>query len=175
MKLSGLCRDYVGIILTCESIINTFILKKSIILFLAIIGGVFSCSTNENQSDKKQTNQVYHLRFDGVYKTQTSKFNNSESNNYIRFYEDGIAGAISYTSETSIEHVKAFTSSYEVGTQISRGKYDKKGNKVYFTATSSNGSVVYNIVLKDEKTFSVSTKSLINGHEATKDYYFIKF
>jgi hypothetical protein len=95
------------------------------------------------------------------------------SRDFLRFYSDGIVLSVGTTGEVT-DLIKWFKKPYDQPYQ-SRGKFEIKKDKVYFTTTSSAGTVFYEGKVESEFKLFLKTKSLINGYEDEKVFYFIKF
>ena len=115
-----------------------------------------------------QTNEF--IRFDGVYQSETQ----GDYRQFIRFYQDGTVITVSCTCE--VKGIEAWFNKENLKDEDdSSGKYEIKETKIYFTSTSSYGTVVYYGTLTNEYTINLNIKSLINDYENQETYYFIKF
>ncbi|MEI9957854.1 MAG: hypothetical protein WDM90_16490 [Ferruginibacter sp.] len=54
------------------------------------------------------------------------------------------------------------------------GSYEITANRIYFSTTSNEGTVVYDGQVNDKYYLELSAKSLINGYLHQEKYYFIK-
>ena len=131
-------------------------MKRFLILILLLISTiqVFSQTLKE-------------VRFDGLYQSETE----GDYRSFLRLYSDGTVLSITSTGQVS-DLKKWFKKPYKKPYH-SRGLYEIKGNRIYFTTTSSSGTVVYEGIIESEYKLIITTKSLINGHEDEKIYYFI--
>lgn len=130
-----------------------------------------SCTDNSTGSiDKKQVN--YGIQTNGIYEAPGE---NNGISSYARFYPDsnnsltGTALCVSsYTG--SVDKVKEWFH-FENKEQYSFGDYSITRDSIYFSTGSSNGTVNYQgKILRD--SLVLFYHSNINGHEATKHYFF---
>lgn len=106
------------------------------------------------------------VRFDGLYQTETSE--ESDRRHFLRFYADSTVISASSMGEAT-DIIIWLKKPFEI-----QGKFEIDVNKLYFTTTSSRGTIVYEGIIESEYRLTLKTKSLINGHESEKIYYFIK-
>ena len=131
-------------------------MKNTLILvFLFCVSTIQVFSQNQNT-----------VRFDGLYQTETSE--ESDLRAFLRFYADSSVISTTTTGEAT-DVIKWLKKPYD-----NQGKFEIKGNKLYFTTTSSYGTVVYEGIIESEYRLILKTKSLINGYVDEKSYYFIK-
>lgn len=105
------------------------------------------------------------VRFDGLYQSGT----NGDSRYFLRFYSDSTVISVTSTGQAT-DVIKWFKKPFN-----DQGKYEINGNKIYFTTTSSYGTVVYEGIIDSEYKITLTVISLINGHKSKEIYYFIKF
>jgi hypothetical protein len=125
--------------------------------------------------DKKNT-----VRFDGVYQTapEIDTADNDTTWNYLRFYEDGTV--ISVSASGAVEHLAPWFTVSETKSKTdwqqnpSKGHYKVRGNKIHFTITSKQGSIVYKGSVLGETKLVLHYKSLITGDKGKEVYYFVK-
>ena len=113
------------------------------------------------------------LRTDGFYQSPKAIYQllNIESYyHYIQFFEDDTAIDVSSTGE-AWEVMDWF--SKEKG-YTSKGRYSAENGRIFYTAKSKYGNVLYRIKIKANK-LQVSSHSLINGNRNTRTYRFIPF
>ncbi|NLT52714.1 MAG: hypothetical protein GXX85_17560 [Ignavibacteria bacterium] len=122
------------------------------------------------------------VRFDGLYQTQTdiesrhyfrfysdsTVITDFESRHFLRFYPDSTVISVTSTG-VATDVIKWLTKPYD-----NQGKFEVKGDRIYFTTTSSYGTVVYEGFIDSEYLLKLKTISLINGQESEKLFYFIK-
>ena len=104
------------------------------------------------------------LRFDGLYQSVSE----SDSRHFLRFYSDSTVISVTSTGEAT-DVIKWLKKPYD-----NQGKFEIKGNRIYFTTTSSYGTVVYEGLIDTEYKLILKVKSLINGHLSEELFYFIK-
>lgn len=113
--------------------------------------------------------QTLKVRYDGLYQTQTK----GDSRDFLRFYSDNIVLSVGTRGEVR-DLIKWFKKPYNRPSDC-RGKYEIINDKIYFTTTSSAGTVVYEGIIETKFKLRLKKKSLINGYEEEEVYYFIKF
>ena len=116
----------------------------------------------KNSETKIETQQ--EIRFDGLYQSETD----IDSRKFLRFYSDSTVISVSSTGEAT-DVIKWFKKGWD-----NEGKFEVKGNNIYFTTTSPSGSVVYEGLIESEYKLKLKMMSLINGHVSEELYYFIK-
>lgn len=109
------------------------------------------------------------IRFNGIY--QSCKENESYHN--LRFYSDGTVITVGTISNNALKmsswfNKKKFTKPYH-----SKGIYEIRNQEINFISTSKEGSVVYNGKIINDFQINFQIKSLINGHESEKAFFFI--
>ncbi len=105
------------------------------------------------------------VRFDGLYQSET----NNNSRHFLRFYSDSTVISVTSTGEAT-DVIKWLKKPFD-----DKGKYEIKGNKIYFTTSLSDfGTVVYEGVIYSEYKLQLKVKSLINGYVSENLFYFIK-
>ena len=115
--------------------------------------GVLSIVTN---------NLIGPIRYDGVY----FRKEDSDSNQYIRFYDDGTV--ITVTSTGTITQIKNWFD--KDNNSPSKGKYVITGDSIIFQSTSEAGRVDYNGKILDNKLI-LNIHSHINGFRASSREY----
>ena len=111
-----------------------------------------------------QTNMK--VRFDGLYQTELNI--KSDSRRFLRFYSDNTVLSVSSTGEAT-DVIQWLEKPYH-----DHGKYEIKENKIYFSTTSSYGTVLYEGLIESKNVLKLKLKSLINGHESEQIFQFIK-
>lgn len=112
------------------------------------------------------------VRFDGLYQTvsEIDSVGNDTTYNFLRFYPDG--KVLSVTSRGNAHDLKKW---FHLKTKNpSVGMYEIKANRIYFSTTSNEGTVVYDGEIHDQYYLTLTIKSLINGYNHQEKYYFIK-
>lgn len=99
------------------------------------------------------------LRFDGIYYRL-----GGEIYYFYRFYEDGMV-----ISASDYDHPEVVINWLDKEHE-NRGIYSIKGDQIYFTTTSSQGSVEYKgMIAKDE--LILDSHSFINGFKTFNQHY----
>ena len=115
-----------------------------------------------------QTKQL--IKYKGIYQTQ-SMIENRDSTiyyHYLRFYDN--LKVISVSSIGDVNDVKEW---FNIGmTDPSIGEFKINGRKIFFSLTSSYGTVIYRGRIKKNGCLILKTKSLINGHKGKQLYFF---
>lgn len=134
-------------------------MKKTVeIFFLLWIIGFFFLSCSIFNPDKS-------VRYDGLYQAESS----GDYWFYLRFYEDGTVLSASSSGTPS-----------EVAEWFGKNKYTGKGiytisrDHISFSVRSMRGTVDHDGTIENEKYLILDTYSHINGHKATKHFYFVE-
>jgi hypothetical protein len=131
--------------------------RKILILGLAAI--LTSCAMMRNHG-------TVALRFDGVYQSERVE----DYWNYLHFYPDGTVITVSSTGQP--EDLRTWFTKEHVGVSI--GKVTRKGGRVSFSATSSDGSVDYDGRLVGDQVH-LDSYSHINGHRSSDVFKFVRW
>lgn len=112
------------------------------------------------------------VRFDGLYQTvsEIDSLNNDTTYNFLRFYPDG--KVLSVTSRGNAHDLKKWFHLKQENPSV--GLYEIIANRIYFSTTSEEGTVVYDGEIHDPYYLTLTLKSLINGYTHQEKYYFIK-
>jgi hypothetical protein len=138
----------------------------TLIVRLLIIAILFT-QTTYSFSQSKAT-----VRFDGFYQnvSEIDSTNNDTTYSYLRFYPDG--KVLSVSSSGNVYDLKKWFNTKQKNPSV--GKYEIIANRIYFSTTSNEGTVVYDGQVNYRYYLDLSVKSLINGHLSKEKYYFVK-
>src|SRR5665213_1687461 len=126
-----------------------------LLFFLSIL--TIACAARGQTKDTDS----FRVRYDGFYQTvgDIDKENNDTSYFYLRFYPDG--RVISVTSEGTAYDLREWFN-VEMD-NVSVGKYEVHGNKIYFSTTDTSGTVIYSGKINSRYSLVLKAKSLINN------------
>lgn len=112
------------------------------------------------------------VRFDGFYQTvsEIDSTDNDTTYSYLRFYPDG--KVLSVSSSGNVYDLKKWFNLKQKNPSV--GGYKITANRIYFTTTSNEGTVVYDGQINDKYYLDLSVKSLMNGYSHQEKYYFVK-
>jgi hypothetical protein len=119
-----------------------------------------------------QTQKKGTIRYDGIYQTVTSidTTNSDTTRHFLRFYPNGKVISVGSTG-TVLDLEKWFNINHK---DISVGNFEITEKRIYFSTTSSTGTVIYDGLFINKYYLELNIKSLINNYTATERYYFIK-
>lgn len=147
--------------------------KFSPVLFFCLV--IFYCAaapTNAQQNKiVRDRSAAVGVRFDGFYQSVIDEKALPEEKTwkYLRFYPNG--KVISVTSTGNTLDLKKW---FSIKKHKEYGNWELDGNRLYFSTTTSNGTVIYDGFVIDKFYLELKIKSLINGYENTEKYYFVK-
>lgn len=112
------------------------------------------------------------LRYDGVYMCEEMLASNKTTRyrSYIRFYPEGDVIAVSSTGRP--EELKKWFSKEHA--HVSKGKLTIQGNRISFSAVSSNGAVDYSGEI-DGDQIRLNYFSHMNQRRGAEVYLFVKW
>ncbi len=136
-------------------------MRKYGFIACGILLGFSSCSKDDT---KKQTT----VRYDGLYQAE---YTGKDYSGYLRFYEDKTVVGVSSTGTP--EQVAVWLTN-ETKTNM-KGSYTAEGDSVFFTLTSSSGSIEYRVhVISDGTDIETHSVSNINGNVSEELYHFVE-
>jgi hypothetical protein len=137
-------------------------MKRFCFLALALVSLFISCASSK--TPRMANNLTGAIRYDGVYYREEDL----DSNQYIRFYDDGTV--ITVTSTGTITQIKDWFD--KDNDSPSKGRYVITGENISFQSTSEEGRVDYNGQIFDNRLI-LNIHSHINGfRENDKEYIF---
>jgi len=144
-------------------------MKRFRFLTLALVSLFVSCASSKTpivtNNSTVTNNLTGTIRYDGLYYRKEG----ADSNQYIRFYDDGTV--ITVTSTGTITQIKNWFDKNNKS-PFSRGKYVVTGDSITFQSTSEAGRVDYNGKILDNKLI-LNIHSHINGFRASdREYIF---
>ncbi|WP_196885418.1 hypothetical protein [Aureivirga sp. CE67] len=156
---------------------------KKLLLSLAIVGTLFSCSEEDDSSSQPTENSVI-----GTYKLTSATANNPIDLNGDQDSDTDIfkeCGSLSLTisfSEGNIANATHFDNYYSwaCGLELLNGTYTVAGNGIAFTAEADRGisekeTVNSNFIIKDNTLeLSVTAHEITNDNSAEITYVFTK-
>src|SRR5215813_5695031 len=94
------------------------------------------------------------VRFDGLYQTasEIDTISNDTTYYFLRFYPDG--KVLSVTSSGNVYDLKKWFNLKQDNPSI--GVYEISGNRIYFTTTSNEGTVVYDGQIRNKYYLDLS-------------------
>ncbi len=112
------------------------------------------------------------VRFDGFYQTvsEIDSTDNDTTYCFLRFYPDG--KVLSVSSSGNVFDLKKWFNLKQKNPSV--GSYEITANRIYFSITSNEGTVVYDGRINDRYYLDLSAKSLINGNLSQEKYYFVR-
>lgn len=118
------------------------------------------------------------LRYDGVYRSQPTKDDDTEYCAYLRFYPKGTVLTVSSecTADTPADLKKWFVPAHSGPTKsgVSSGRFHLAGDRLTFTAVSKEGRVSYAGTVDGER-IELDQHSYINGVRFHETYSFVKW
>jgi hypothetical protein len=110
------------------------------------------------------------LRYDGLYRATNSALGSADYSAYLRFYPDGEVIKVSSTGKP--EDLRKWFSKEHAG--VSRGTVIIQGNRVSFSAVSTEGVVDYTGEIEGDR-IRLDSFSRINQNRSSEIYVFVKW
>jgi hypothetical protein len=118
-----------------------------------------------------QNKKIVSVRFDGFYQSTVdmTALPDDKSWRYLRFYPNG--KVISVTSTGNASDLKNW---FSIKKHLDFGYWELNENRLYFSTTSNEGTVIYDGFVINKFYLELKIKSLINGYADKETYYFVK-
>jgi hypothetical protein len=122
-----------------------------------------------------QSNSLLTVQFVGIYESKCELEDEDDdegSQHYLRFYPDKKVISVGTDCEGTADELKDWF--HIKADQVSKGTYEIKGAKIWFSTTSRIGTVNYWGQITTDNVIKVKWKSLINGEKGRHEYKFIE-